>query len=229
MRSVCVVRRSPEWRQWRLKNSHHVLRASEIWDRTFETSYVDFRKSLSQISEDNRRQIPFDVVCDIHECESYLSQTGNMIFPTDDDDWYRPDILDVVSKFAGDAPACEWNHGRFDLNELTETVNDPFQSNCYAVRTPTDYLCVKNHVVAGATIRRTGYRHIGEVLSVYNHSLASLSALKKVDGPAELLERHDKCLKGMLKIGAIPDVFNEYVQRVRDLYESLNPKAIIKL
>lgn len=229
MRSVCVVRRSPEWRRWQLKNSHHVQRASELWDRTFETSYVDFRKSLSQISEDNRKQIPFDVVCDIHECEKYLDQPHNLIFPTDDDDWYRPDILDVVSKFAGEGPACEWNHARFDLNVLTEALNDPFQSNTYAAETPVDYLVVKNHVVAGAKFRQEGYRHIGSVLSVYNHSLASLSTLKKIDGPQGLLERYDLCLNELLRVGTVPDVFEEYVGRVRELYKSLNPRAIIKL
>ena len=110
----CYIRRTKIWaEQYEFSNdiyfniwkSNHI---AKMWDETFNISYVDFRKQLNCIQQENIKEIAFDNV--INQFEYFDNNTSIMV-PTDDDDWFHPNIISKLLSFC--KPIMFWNFINF--------------------------------------------------------------------------------------------------------------------
>lgn len=224
MRSVCVIRRSQAWREFRLRpGDFYVERAAAMWQTAFGSSYESFRRSLHEIQKENFARVGFDVVCDLDDYQQHLNEE-TVLFPTDDDDWYHPDLLGVVMPQAANFRWCNWPHVVYALNRL-EARAEVCATNSYCLRSPVDAGLVDNHERARRRLKDSeDGLLLEECLSLYNWSLASLSFLKKVASAEQLRAHYRECLRPLSRPS--PDVFDPHLRRMAELYSSLRPRRM---
>lgn len=90
-----VVRRTTDWTddagvRAQLPSGFEVL--VDLWNDTFEMPYHRFRQELKRIAADNHAQVAGAACTALEEVP-----VGGLIAPVDDDDWFAPDVAQVLA------------------------------------------------------------------------------------------------------------------------------------
>ena len=223
MNVTCYIRRTKKWAEqyefsdiyddfW--KASH----IAKVWNETFNIDYINFRKQLGLIQQENIREVAFDNIVNQYD---YVGNNSTIVVPTDDDDWYHPDVVFILREHC--KPVMFWNFLNYNQGAITlyDSLHKPelfqFESNNYAVIKPDENV-LKDHVVADQKLRNKGF-YIDACLSMHNRSLASLSLLKPLlsgDFKSELLRLYDKYRQQ--PTGDVPSYFCKYIDKMLKIY-----------
>ena len=215
MKTVCFIRQKP------INLSISIAGIKHLWNTTFTTTHQEFRNQLRYLQVENLKDVGFDLICS----EVEYAKKDCMILPVDDDDWFHPTVLSHL----GEGKVYRWHHIQFCMNHVF-CLERPFpqaffdyQTNNYALRTPTDPKFLTSHYEADLHLRgRETY--VPQCLSVYNKTLASVSMLHYCKGREHLLEWHRKSLEPLVIPPTVPDYFRPFFLRVQDMYRQLRSR-----
>ena len=75
---------------------------AELWDETFNVSYTEFRAELRRIA-----QLSFSRVAGATVTEDWDAiPEGALVLPVDDDDWFAPEVVEVLDGLRRPDAAC---------------------------------------------------------------------------------------------------------------------------
>jgi hypothetical protein len=239
MKLIYVVRRSKDYFEnktisnW--TNAYNGLDKINIWNDTFNINYYEFRKKVNKIRKINQNKLKFDKYFDSHiednKLLSVISQPNNLIFPTDDDDWY---CHDITNNFKTPSNKCyRWRYCEYinggEIIIHPETLPSHYyiyQTNNYAIPSP-----ISNYQLD----HRHGYKlccnkeiFINKILSVHNKNLGSLSLMMNLKNKNDFIKLHEKYLTPPKHNKLIPNEFYNYIDMMVTLYKQLKPKSTIK-
>lgn len=161
------------------------------WNETFEMSYFAFRRRVVEIARLNQSRVEGAVVAEWEQIPE-----GALVVPTDDDDWFAPDLVSALSSLlpAG-AIGFNWKPAYLevpiDISHVLHLAKLRFwpgarrhwicTSNNYALRKSAEAKPVlASHVAASEWAERGGVERmapLGVRLSVQNRTLASQTAM----------------------------------------------------
>jgi hypothetical protein len=237
MNITCYIRRTKLWAE-RYEHSGEWIstwRADHVaacWDSVFNVTYADFRRRLHGIQVENLGDVGFDAVLSQYEYEP----SGGIFVPTDDDDWFHPELLDYL-RGSAPGPVIYWNFANFTegrvviQNPALEEIKFDFESNNYALRSPQDERLLKDHTHADRKLRNTGL-HVDANYSVHNRTMASLGLLKErfdrsEDHKGALIELYEQCRTDPVIDPLLPPYFMNYIDRVQELYKELRIRKML--
>ena len=137
-----LVRRDEEWHKHYnySKNLGTFLRSkrmAEFWDSVFLMTWIDFRKKLNEIREENQKDLNYDKIMSTYEIHSTEQLNGYLVVPCDDDDWLHKDLFDILrAEYTGYNYSYRWNfmelsiieNGISELRSFSYPTNIPFPS-----------------------------------------------------------------------------------------------------
>lgn len=163
----------------------------EAWDATFALPYRIFRQELKAIAQANLEQVAGAVLCSWEEVPE-----GGLVAPIDDDDWFAPDLVQMIQAAAGPAVAgVHWQQAvlevpinvghrlRLLLRRLIPGLKPRWlcATNSYVIRKGNvDSRCFTSHVAASHWFAQQPpdrIRVLPQRLSLHNRSLASITSL----------------------------------------------------
>lgn len=180
----------------------------KLWNETFNLSYFRCREQIYKIALEN-----WKVVEDVDSISvrwrrfAERARPGDLILPTDDDDWFRPDIVQRIKRHLQDGTRIiGWNEIRLTATwdglqcQLRGNANTErgarLYTNSYGFVMDADLKqngWIKNHSFASWAANgrhRDKYRPIDDLLVANNKHLLSLTTInhkRSVKNGAELV------------------------------------------
>jgi hypothetical protein len=232
---VCQIRRTKEWAEryesppdiftekWKVAD---IIR---LWNITFTTNYIEFRRKLHQLQLGNLKDVGFDQVISSYE---FCNDPGRY-YPTDDDDWFDPHVLEATRGVADNI--IYWDFLSFDRGRIyslnTSNRRIQFETNNYCLDAPCEPLWLKHHSRASQALRGQG-THVEGLLSLRNRSLASLSLLRSIvndeqSQQAALLGLFEVFRRPLTVEVQMPAYFDKFVDSMAELYKDLDIKKML--
>lgn len=224
---TCYIRRSREWAEsYRFSDEHikvwNVEQVSATWNDLFNIRYVDFRRRLHQIQRDNFADVPFSSIINQYDYDPCVDY--GRVVPTDDDDWFHPDVVAAVRE--SDDTLVYWNFVNF--TEGVITVQDStreavqFESNNYAMRGVSDEMLLRYHARVNAACRNRAGTHIDRCLSMHNRTMASLGLLREQlpDLRAGMVRLYEISRSPVKVVGQVPGYFMRFVDAVVGVFKN---------
>ena len=235
-----VLRKTLDWADeaaFRAQIPDEVRDGIEMWNRTFEMPYHQYRCGLKRIAQLNLSRIPGTASVSQREIPE-----GAVAVPVDDDDWFSPELAVTIEKSVGDHSGCYWPSRFLEvpiswphrLGLLRRTLFPATRprwlctTNNYAVvYGPETSDLLISHVRASRWFLAHPSKvvHIGQPLSLMNRTLASTTQLRSRPSRALLLRKHRGYLK-LYQRPAPPDLAwcEPYLAMIRILQAQLQPR-----
>jgi hypothetical protein len=213
----------------------------ELWNETFDLPFHLFRHEVRRIAEQNHAAVEDAEVVPIEEVPP-----GGLVVPTDDDDWFAPDLGQVLGEARGpDTVGLRWpslfleiplnlKHRLGRLRRRVFPRTSPrwaCTTNNYALvadRIPK--ILFDSHLRASAALAsgQVQFETIDRDLSIMNRTLGSQTSLghrRPTFRRPELLRRYRWYARLYEKGRArVPEWCRPYVRRMADLMEGLRPR-----
>lgn len=225
---LIVIRGDRDWLQSYAISDNYgkIWNASLIlntWNRIFNIDYVSFRRSLREIQKINLREVKAPVI-DLYDFEEF----DGYVMPTDDDDWYHPNVVDAV--LSCNEQYVYWDYTNYTHHGVmlldSNLDNNRYESNNYAILKGKHKEALSHHVVANAT-PKSSERYLSDRLSVHNRSLASLGLLNE---NIHSLENHllacYELFMARPNLNNVDPYFEPLFEQMHMLYKRLKPKKI---
>jgi hypothetical protein len=203
------VRKTAEWGDesaFRAQLNASFAPKVEAWNATFPLQYHLFREELKAIARANLEQVAGAVLCSWEEVPE-----GALVAPVDDDDWFAPQLVEVIQAAAGpDLVGLHWQqavlevpiNGCYRLRLLQRRMIPGLKprwlcaTNSYVIRKgDVDPRCFSSHVAASRWFAKQPpgrIRVLPQRLSLHNRSLASITSLnygRPIISPQQLRRR----------------------------------------
>jgi hypothetical protein len=184
------VRRTLDWKDRAAVEKGLVAKfrpKAAMWDATFNMPYHLFRQRVKEIAELNLSRVENARVVTAHE----PVPAEAMIAPVDDDDWFSPDLGNILGELTDPAIfGCHWirhilepeRHRRRYKGLLKEAVTRKviLATNNYAFRNrPGIEILLRDHLSASLRLQSTPaeFRYLPLAMSIHNRSMASQTVL----------------------------------------------------
>ncbi|HWR73340.1 MAG TPA: hypothetical protein VN604_09225 [Nitrospirota bacterium] len=236
-----VLRQSPDWAKQTYadlektrefcriigREETHVIDRVLLWDRTFTTSFFSARQFMKELTQETFRKVSGATVVTLADVKSVLDRRAFYLF-TDDDDWYHPEIAQVLSKL--DPRTCNavlWRSAELGVlsgYDLQDT--NAFYTNAYAVSGEVmlqrnDVLDrVTQHFEAQATFLRKTYgsvcRRIGYASYLRRLTVTGFQSIIRLPDSLSVTNKHPATVSAMLHLksmspeGLIDFITNRY-------------------
>jgi hypothetical protein len=223
---ICYVRRNREWAESYSFGEEHqsvwnVLQISSVWNELFNIKYTDFRKHLNKIQRKNLSDIGFSSVINQYEYSKVDHQ--GWIVPTDDDDWFHPDLISALQ--SSNSKLVYWNFINF--TEGVVSVQDSrqeavqYESNNYAIMNSPDEMLLRYHYRANQVYKNKAGKHLDCCLSIHNRTMASLGLLKNQlpDLRTGMIRLYEISRKRATVIGNVPDYFAKFIDEITEVFQ----------
>lgn len=223
---TCCIRRDKLWAENYQFDKEHIQNwnakhISAIWNDLFNIKYIDFRKILHDVQKKNFNDINFSSIINQYEY-NHLENNG-WIVPTDDDDWFHPDIIKTLNNTT--SSLVYWNFVNF--TEGVVTVQDStreviqYESNNYSIKNVSDESLIRYHVLANNAYRNNGM-HINQCLSIHNRTMASLGLLNQQlpDLRGGMIRLYGISRSPIQIHGNIPEYFIKFIEEINDLFKN---------
>ena len=217
---------------------------AELWNATINMPYHLFRHRVKRIGELNRSRVDSAVQAGWDEIPD-----GARVVPVDDDDWFAPNLADVLKREWVSERGVSWTGSWIGVTSVLEhrlhlirRALLPFtssyltcESNNYAVvKGPRSKPLLADHDVASAWFDGPGrdrVKRIGRRLSVNNRTLGSQTSLRPTPRRGELdrarllrrLRKH-KRLYHRRPWGLGLEWSRPYLAMMADLMDELEPR-----
>lgn len=229
-----------------------LLRAIRLWDRTFRMSYFSYRQRLKEIAELSWTRIRnLDLILRRPGLSAILDILDEyIVLPVDDDDWFHPDIADVLRRrWRPGVDAFHWPDGlyrpvpfqeRFDqsahqIRLILRKLHADFATNGYALtrtglskcKAPLRGRVLAFHWAAGKTYRQDGFEccYVDRPLSASNKSLASRTNLQSLVDRSHLLRNVPHLMRRTTDIPQSLHWTREYIALTESLNLALCPAS----
>jgi hypothetical protein len=242
---VYIVRRSAKWLKYDTIDDpsfdHYWLqkrnKLQEVWSQTFNVSYINFRKKINNIRENNLKQLKFKKIISFYDdqkIKNILAMPNQYVYFTDDDDWYHDDIIEIINSYSQPIyTSFVWKPISFHMNRLFDATKFfmKYNTNNYVLKTPLkfsniNYWSIQHHQTNLIYEHSQDKLEIFEMLSIYNWNLGSVSKWNMDDiSSSVLIKRLDLCRKEP-NSNFVPQVFHKYIDQMLELYRKIK---IIKL
>ena len=230
MKSLYVIRRSETWAKGGIDPWARPMQ--QLWDSVFSVSFLGYRKFLNSLHEENVATIPFTDRIEHHEFDlsRKLMLPGRIVFPTDDDDWFHPNLLEILEdRIDPEARAHRWRYGVLEKDkalvygdhDYLDRSRWRYQSNNYCFTTPRINLDLDHCTF---DVEYAGYpdeRYIDETLSIHNRHLGSQSLWwhHPVNNAEDLIQLYRSFKQP--PSGVFPAVFDDLIERLYDFYKKI--------
>lgn len=210
MRFLYLVRRDRAWEDnftcsTKMNQVFKTDELTQIWDRLFNISWREFRVRLNDLRKKNEHDLNPDYSLSSHQVHSCEQLRDHLVVPTDDDDWFRDDVFDVLRQaVTPDHFAYRWNYAELTVTENRkhemrvfsyptnipypcwpldtnyDSISFHYQSNNYAIKSPKNLDIINFHSFADRQLDVRDEKFIPETLSIHNGSMASCSYLRRI-------------------------------------------------
>ena len=234
MKYVYAIRRSQSWKNFVI-DIPRSAKFAEAWDKVFNISYIDFRKSLSKIREENfRRCKHFDEVIDFpSERANFLCKNPSILFfPTDDDDWFHDDIIELVSNVNLTKKNLRWRYLEYGPSHVFKNLTENkswmpyfnYQTNNAVFSSPIPNLFLESHFIdLNYSYPFTDEQYSDENWLVHNKTFASRSYWHKTPTEDELMMNYEFYRDLPCNV---PEVYLKYIDMLSSLISKLKNKKI---
>lgn len=254
MKFLYLVRRDEEWHKkfnysFILGNFLQSKTMASYWDEVFNMTWIDFRKELNKIREENEKKLKFDKILSTYEIKNINQLEKYIVVPCDDDDWLHDEIFEILKdQYDENKIYYRWNgtelaHGQIEVSSYPTNIPYPswkldynYLSNNYAIKSPKEFKLVDLHGYANKNIDIRQEKFIKKTLSVHNGSLASLTFIRRIhkwfngDTKKGLLHFHERFKEYPISNTKIPNCFLKYIDMMMELYrKKLKPKKYFKI
>ncbi len=235
-----MIRKTVDWGDeaaFRAQIPEKMRYGIELWNTTFNMPYHLFRQELKRIAQRNHSQIKNAIYASHQEIP-----VGSVAVPVDDDDWFSPDLAQVLKRSMADHTGCYWL-SRFlqvpisfwhQLNLIQRTLfprwrpNRLCTSNNHAiVYGPETADLLNGHIRATRWFLEhpSAVVRIEKTLSLQNRSLASITQLQSRPSRAILLYKYRRYGK-LYRMPIPPNLAwcEPYLAMMRDLHAELRPR-----
>lgn len=216
----------------------------EVWNATLNMPFHLFRHRVREIAVTNHSRIHEAAVREDWD----EIPDGARVVPTDDDDWFSPELARSLERTWGDAPGVHWNplwlgvpadfaHWRYAARRALLPFTPPHwtcDTNNYAlVKRPGTRIVAESHPDANEHFNGAWHADVRRVsgrLSINNRTLASQTSLRRtmrrgeIDGP-RLLERlraYKRLYRGW-RLQRVPGWSRPYVAMMAELMAEIEP------
>lgn len=235
MKIVCCIRIDKYWSEYKISPEFNKIwqvdEILNIWDSVFKTSYIEFRKCLSNLSKLALKDVKFDNIINQYQ---YSVPSNDIVVPVDDDDWFHPNIIEVLKNT--NANLVYWNilnntEGALQFfNPSNTKVPFVFETNNHALFAPKNKEYILNHTILNRDSKGKGH-YINDSLSLHNRSIASISLLgEKLLGHRSNNIIHDK-KKALLELYEKyqeidvtlqhPAYFDDYLEKIKTIHKKI--------
>lgn len=159
-----LLRETPaDWRTWEPQQAHglflkkhYAFQASALsayvsfWNRHFRVEFREFRHELKVIALDTFAATGAEVVQTLPRLAD-----DDLVAPTDDDDWFPPDLF---SHLSGSPDGYKW--GSIRIGPVTNNPGEPPYSSVYHLRPIDHQIYTNSYAVTGRTIRRLSLKAV---------------------------------------------------------------------
>jgi hypothetical protein len=213
-RVLLIVRRTLDWRDERVflaQLAPSFATKVEVWNATFRTPYHLFRHAIKEIAMRNHNAIE-----GITQAQWSEIPDGALVLPTDDDDWFAPDVVSCISKCTtGREHGIHWTQSVLEVPiNWMHGVNLLARRVCPLLR--AKFLCATNNY---------GVRKDGAADDVLNHMPASRrfgSGTMQLTFIPRRLSLHNRTLASITSMGhGKPTVSASMLRRKADRYRRL--------
>jgi len=210
VRTHICVRRTLDWGSdaftpdWLLRDLREKCRT---WGATFEMTYPAFRQRLKEIAQENHARVEGAIHSTFEEIPA-----GDLIIPTDDDDWFAPSVIqEIRDAMEPGAEGCLWHRqvvsasrrqpkrrGWLRLRRKKMGGHHSCATNNYAItKRPDVGPLVMQHALAGEFVDANPRRftEIRKTLAIQNRTMGSRSSLQRTQPTTsreELIERYER-------------------------------------
>lgn len=155
---------------------------AEVWDATFSIPYCGFRAELRRIARLNLSRVQDAEV--IAEWEGIPE--GAIVLPVDDDDWFAPDIAEVLSAHqVADTVAWRWPPRFLEVPISTGHALYLLRRKLLPFM-PEHYFCSTNNY---AVVKRPGAQHLAASHVQAHEALADAPGVSRLDRRLSLVNR----------------------------------------
>lgn len=251
MKIIVYCRNTVDWKNANL-NSLDLLgqtgrsrreMAESLRQWPFQFGYCKYREQVKRLAAKNWNSVAnYCFTCSAEQLMERIHDFQEMdyILPTDDDDWYNPEIYQFILKHLGEA-FIYWDSWIHDTVASPPHVNkwskfhpiSKCSANSYAIRVgalqrikdPNTFLKLLVHTTAKETAEELKWRpkYYSDLMSCYNRHPGSLSALKHV--ARNTLNPHQTRLffEGIQTMGEVfPSWIQPYSHEMKEIIEQLN-------
>jgi hypothetical protein len=201
-----------------LKNWDVFKKNVKKWDQCFNIGYFDYRAELKRISLESFKATGIPIV-DRNELSD-----DSIVLPTDDDDWFHPDIKQYLDEFfKSGLQVVRWNGWLYDCNRKETFINsDTWRGTQHTTPSSNEHAFLKTcSPPRGHTNRPRKCFKIDQALSIWVRHPASFCDLQR---DINILKRFKK-----LKESSIPlelEWARNYIESLRDIRLHLNIKML---
>ena len=214
----------------------------EVWNQTFDIPFHLFRRRLREIARTNLSKVEDSVCAEWDEIPD-----GALVVPTDDDDWFAPEVGRVLESERDSRASCYYWISNFIQLPINRRHRIRLILSTIFPRTPPRWVCTTNnyafvkdsgaetllrsHVAASRWVEsqepeRT--KKIERRLSIMNRTLASVTSLafkRPVLSRRELIRKYEN-YKRLYSRPTVPDLewCAPYVALMRELMRELHVK-----
>ena len=186
------------------------LEKIHLWNSVFRMNYFQFRNKLNQIQKQNISEIKgLDHIIDYFDMSLLDSLDDYILLCVDDDDWFHPDIFNVLNNLppTWDGVAWSmawigfvyWNNSSEKIQLNTDVPHSSFKTftNNFAFKKSGYQKCkhikemLENHWFVNNSCYKTegfNYKPVDDFLSVAVKSPASITSLLKIESKEKMLE-----------------------------------------
>lgn len=233
LESIYFVRRSENWAKTYSVDCQDARQLEQTWNSVFNINYANFRQKLNAIRLENVKNCKgFSEIVESYDFDkNKLKEKNHLILPTDDDDWFHDDIVELVeNKLQTDKIAIRWRYLQWGNEYLNLKKNDKwrpyfyYQTNNYALCTPFDFSLINNHGIADKNYdywsQNNLEQFVDENWSIHNKSYASRSFWGgRLDRESLLNAAHQS--KDLSIPAEVPYVFHKYIDMLNELTHKL--------
>jgi hypothetical protein len=126
----------------------------EMWDSTFAIKYFEYRYCIKEIAQCNLEEIRNIIICESMDEVKKIKGDFWLLF-SDDDDWFRQDISEEISKIP--LGNYHWPFWRVTPEKIIKHENFDIEIDNICVRCYTN-----NHVISSHTLKRFEYTNMLE-------------------------------------------------------------------
>jgi len=186
-----------EWKDFKISkfgSSWGANQTIEMWNKTFEPNYIEFRRMLRNMTIENVKK-EFENFFFLDEFQDY--QDGCLYYGIDEDDFVCKNFVAKILQVANSETQIYcWNHLRInhmDVSVCEDKIWGPCNGSNYLLKYPFDSNVMERHGQASKFLKQKETKKLilKENLTLKNHNISSLSLWRDNPTRKDMIEHYE--------------------------------------